>query len=134
PAGRLSLIHVDDLGQLLISLAASEEASGLVMEPDDGRAGGWTHGEFGKAIGQALGRGVVGLPTPRAVLDICAKVDRLVRRGRAKLTPDRVAYFCHPDWTVDPGRSVPDSLWEPRIETMQGLADTVQWYRGAGWI
>lgn len=134
PAGRLSLIHVDDLGQLLISLAASEEASGLVLEPDDGRAGGWTHGEFGKAIGQALGRRVVGLPTPRPVLDICAKVDRLVRRGRAKLTPDRVAYFCHPDWAVDPGRKVPARLWTPRVDTRRGLAETVGWYRKEGWL
>ena len=134
PAGRLSLIHVDDLGRLLLRLAASAEASGLLVEPDDGREGGWTHGEFGRAIGEALGRQVLGLATPRPLLDLCAKVDRLVRRGRAKLTPDRVAYFCHPDWTVDPRRKVPAELWTPQVETRQGLAQTVGWYRKQGWL
>lgn len=134
PAGRLSLIHVDDLGRLLLGLAASADANGLLLEPDDGRAGGWTHGEFGKALGEALGRRVIGLATPRPVLDFCARVDRLVRRGRAKLTPDRVAYFCHPDWTVDPGRKVPARLWSPLVETRRGLAETVDWYRKQGWL
>lgn len=134
PSGRLSLIHVDDLGRLLVGLAASADASGLLLEPDDGREGGWTHAEFGKAIGEALGRRVLGIATPRPVLDLCARADRLVRRGRAKLTPDRVAYFCHPDWTVDPRRKVPGRLWTPQVETRRGLADTVSWYRKQGWL
>ncbi len=134
PAGRLSLIHVADLGRLLLGLAESSDAGGLLLEPDDGREGGWTHGEFGKAIGEALDRRVVGIATPRPVLDLCARLDRLVRRGRAKLTPDRVAYFCHPDWTVDPGKKVPGRLWAPQVETRRGLADTVGWYRKQGWL
>ena len=52
----------------------------------------------------------------------------------AKLTADRVAYFCHPDWMVDPGRGAPEALWKPRIETEQGLAETARWYREAGWL
>ena len=40
------------------------------------------------------------ISTPRPLLRFGAAVDRLVRRDKAKLTPDRVAYFCHPDWVV----------------------------------
>lgn len=134
PEGRLSLIHVDDLARLLLALAAPAGPKGLLIEPDDGRHGGWRHEEFGKALGKALGRGVVTLSTPRPILDLCSRVDRLVRRDKAKLTADRVAYFCHPDWMVDPGRGAPEALWKAEIDTGQGLAATAKWYREAGWI
>ena len=134
PEGRLSLIHVDDLARLLLALADPKAPKGLLVEPDDGRHGGWTHRQFGQALGSALGRRVVTVSTPQPILNFCARLDRMVRRDRAKLTADRVAYFCHPDWMVDPGRGAPDNLWKPRIDTMEGLADTVRWYRQAGWL
>ena len=134
PHGRLSLIHADDLAHLLLALADPGAPKGLLVEPDDGRHGGWTHEQFGQALGRALGRKVVTLSTPRPLLNVGAKIDRLLRREKAKLTADRVAYFCHPDWMVDPGRGAPERLWRPQIDTEQGLADTAQWYRGRGWL
>jgi len=134
PEGRLSLIHVDDLTRLLLALADPAAPRDLLVEPDDGRHGGWTHREFGRALGNALGRGVIIISTPRPVLSLFSRLDRLVRRDRAKLTSDRVAYFCHPDWMVDPGRGAPDALWTPEVETEKGLAETARWYREAGWL
>ena len=134
PEGRLSLIHVDDLARLLLALANPAAPKGLLVEPDDGRHGGWTHEEFGQALGTALERKVVTLSTPRPILNLCAGIDRLVRRDRAKLTADRVAYFCHPDWMVDPGRGAPEALWKPQIDTKEGLTETARWYRDAGWL
>jgi uncharacterized protein YbjT (DUF2867 family) len=134
PEGRLSLIHVDDLARLLLALAEASAPKGLLVEPDDGRHRGWSHAEFGMALGRALGRRVMTLPTPRPLLNLGARIDRLVRRDKAKLTADRVAYFCHPDWMVDPGRGAPETLWKPDIETEQGLKSTVNWYREAGWL
>ena len=134
PEGRLSLIHVDDLARLLLALADPAAPKGLLVEPDDGRHGGWTHEQFGQALGTALGRKVVTLSTPRPILSLCAGIDRFVRRNRAKLTADRVAYFCHPDWMVDPGKGAPEALWKPQIDTMEGLAETARWYQDAGWL
>ena len=132
PAGTLSLIHVDDLARLLLALAASEQS--LLVEPDDGRPGGWTHEEFGHALGRAVGRKVRTLSAPRILLSLAARADTLVRGRRAKLTPDRAAYFCHPDWTVSPARAVPADLWQPRIDTEQGLAATAHWYEAQRWL
>ena len=132
PQGRLSLIHVDDLAALLLAVAAS--AANLLVEPDDGRRGGWTHVEFGRALGQAVDRKVRTLSAPRALLTLAARADRLVRGDKAKLTPDRAAYFCHPDWTVAPDHTAPAELWQPRIGTEAGLAATANWYRAAGWL
>jgi uncharacterized protein YbjT (DUF2867 family) len=134
PEGRLSLIHADDLGRLLLALADPAAPKGLLVEPDDGRHRGWSHEEFGLALGRALGRRVATFSTPRPILNLCAQVDRLVRRERAKLTQDRVSYFCHPDWMVDPGRGAPEQLWRPQVETEQGLAETAEWYRQQGWL
>ncbi|NWP15364.1 NAD(P)-dependent oxidoreductase, partial [Escherichia coli] len=61
-----------------------------------------------------------------------AHLDRLVRGGKAKLTPDRVAYFCHEDWVVDAARRPPSNLWKPQVETPAGLAATAAWYRQQG--
>jgi hypothetical protein len=57
-----------------------------------------------------------------------------VRGNKAKLTPDRVAYFCHPDWVVSTGKAPPADLWRPEIGTEHGLAETAAWYRKQGWL
>ncbi len=134
PVGRLSLIHSDDLAGLLLALAGRGAPAGLIVEPDDGHRLGYAHGEFARLLGQAVGRKAVGLAIPRPILGAGAALDRFVRRGGAKLTPDRVAYFCHPDWVADPARSVPPGLWRPSIDTPAGLAETAAWYRREGWL
>jgi nucleoside-diphosphate-sugar epimerase len=132
PAGRLSLLHVDDLADLLLALTAVDEA--VVIEPDDARPRGWSHVEFAHSLGRAVGRKVRTISAPRPLVGLAARADRLVRRGAAKLTPDRAAYFCHPDWVVDPDRAPPAGLWQPKIATEAGLAATAHWYRAAGWL
>lgn len=134
PKGRLSLIHVDDLARLLLALAEPSAPGKLLLEPDDGRPGGWSHREFGDALGKAVGMPARTISTPRFLLAIGSRLDRLVRGDKAKLTPDRVAYFCHPDWVASPDLKPPADLWRPQIDTARGLKDTAAWYREAGWL
>ena len=133
PPGRLSLLHADDLARLLLALAAPAAPSGIT-EPDDGHPGGWTHGEFADLLGAAVGRKVRTASMPRLAMAAAARADRLLRGAKAKLTPDRAAYFSHPDWVADPARAVPSDLWSAQIPTEQGLADTATWYRSKGWL
>lgn len=134
PSGRLSLIHADDLSRLLLALASPDAPSKVLYEPDDGRANGWTHREFADALAAAQDRRALALPVPAAVIRLGAKIDGLVRRRRAKLTADRAAYFCHPDWTASADKSPPVELWQPAIATAQGLEDTANWYQRMGWL
>jgi nucleoside-diphosphate-sugar epimerase len=127
PKGRISLIHADDLASLLIALAAAKDAPDFV-EPDDGKPGGWTHREFAGALGEAVGRQGIALSMPAAALRLGAVLDGLVRGDRAKLTPDRAAYFCHPDWVADPAFAPPPRLWKPAVDTREGLKATAEWY------
>lgn len=134
PRGRLSLIHVADLARLLLALADPAAPSKLLIEPDDGRPLGWTHREFADALGAAVGRTSLTLAVPAAMLRLGARADRLIRGAKAKLTPDRAAYFAHDDWVVDPRRGSPPGLWQPMIETDAGLAATARWYRDQDWL
>ncbi len=134
PPGKMSEIEVSDLGQLLLALAAEGTSMRQTFEADDGRPGGWTHREFARAIGDAVGRRVFAFHVPAALVRTGARVDRLFRGDKARLTPDRAAYFCHPDWVIDPANRPPSSLWVPRIDTLAGLAATAKAYYAAGWL
>ena len=134
PRGHLSLIHVHDLARLLLALAVNAGPSTCVIEPDDGKKGGWTHREFARSLGRAVGTKPAIISTPGVFLRFAAHADRLFRGPKAKLTVDRAAYFSHRNWVVEPKRAAPPSLWEPKIATNQGLADTARWYAEKGWL
>ena len=134
PGGRLSVIAVQDLCRLLLDCLDRPESLCRTYEPDDGRPGGWGTVEFARAIGAAVGRRVLALPLPRGLLLGVSRVDIALRGGKAKLTRDRVDYFCHPDWTAAAKAHPPAELWRPGIETRAGLAETARWYRTEGWL
>ena len=134
PRGRFSLIHVEDLGRLILAILDEPDAIGETYEPDDGRAGGWQHRHFARTLGRIYGRRAAVLPMPRPLLRAASRLDRLFRRGRAKLTADRVRYLCHPDWVAAAERQPPPGLWTAQIRTPTGLKDTADWYRAQGWL
>lgn len=129
PPGRVALVAVDDLARLLLALA-ERDGPRAVLEVDDGRA--MTHAELARLIGEAVGRRVLAMHLPAGLLRLGARIDRKLRGAEAKLTPDRARYLVHADWTADPARRPAADLWEPRIDTARGLADTAAWYRAHG--
>ena len=131
PAGRISLIHVADLARLLVTLALTDPGR-HIYECDDGVDGGYTHSEFARLVGGAVGKRPLPLSVPRSLLHLAGHADRFFREANAKLTPDRAAYLSHPDWTADPSRRPPVALWAPQIATPEGLAQTASWYQAEG--
>ena len=132
PPGRVSLIHVDDLAQLLVALATSPAPPALT-EPAGGPS--IDHHRLAYAIGRAVGRPrplVLSVPAP--LLAAVARLDRRLRGEDAKLTPDRARYLVHPDWSARPELAPPPALWSPAIALDDGLAATARWYRDAGWL
>jgi uncharacterized protein YbjT (DUF2867 family) len=133
--GRLSVIHVEDLCRALLALLPEQDdLTAQIYEVDDGKPGGWTQASFAKAIGWAIGKRISAVGIPKSLLRLAARADRLVRRDKAKLTADRVNYFCHDDWTIDPQKRLPTQLWQAQIETREGLKDTAKWYRHNDWL
>jgi uncharacterized protein YbjT (DUF2867 family) len=134
PGGRFSVIHVEDLCRLILALPGAPETICETYEPDDGAARGWEHRQFARALGRAFGRRAATLAVPRAVMKGASRLDTLVRRDGAKLTADRVRYFCHPDWVVTAEARPPEPLWRARIGTPAGLKATADWYVAQGWL
>ena len=136
PGGATSIIHVTDLAKLLLDLVDAQPAlvRKKILEPDDGREGGWSHKEMAKAIGAAVGNRVFAPHLPRAVLQSAATADRLFRGAKAKLTQDRVGYMCHPNWVARLDRKVPHGVWQPQIAGDDGFNQTAEWYRREGWL
>ena len=128
--GRMSVIAVGELIRLLLALPTSNALIREIVEPDDGRPDGWDHRDFARSIGTAMGSKVLPLPLPRPILDAIAALDGLFRGKNAKLTPDRVAYFCHRDWVSH--ATPPADVWAPQEDTPTALAATALWYRQQG--
>jgi len=128
PKGRVSLVAVEDLATLLVTLTEQDLPPGSLFEVDDGTA--LTHAALARAIGRAMGRPrLLPIPLPAAAVRLGARLDRWWRGSGAKLTPDRANYLLHPDWVADPARRPPPTLWSPSIATDAGLLATAQWYR-----
>ncbi len=133
PGGRMSVIAAQDLVKLLLAvLPDDDDSQAAIYEPDDGRPHGWTHGEFAQAIGHAVGKRVRPQPVPAWVMRAGAKVDAMVRGPNAKLTADRVRYFLHDDWVVNPDFRPPAHLWRAQLATLDGLAVAAESYREEG--
>jgi uncharacterized protein YbjT (DUF2867 family) len=134
PRGRFSVIHVEDLCRLLLAVVAAPESIGEIYEPDDGRENGWDNRHFARSLSRLFGKRATTVSMPKFVLRGAARLDRLVRRDRAKLTADRVDYFSHPDWVVTAERRPPASLWTPQVRTPTGLKQTAEWYQQQKWL
>lgn len=134
PAGRFSVIHVDDLCRLILDVLDDDDSRSAIYEPDDGADHGWSHRDFARALSIAFGKSARTLAMPRAAVRAAAKAARLFRGDKAKLTPDRARYFCHPDWVVDPARRPSASLWQPQVRTAYGIRQTAHWYQEQGWL
>ena len=135
PPGRVSMVHVQDLARLLLTLARQGEGvTRRVFEPDDGREDGWSHREMARAIGWAVGRRPWVPHLSRSMLGRLAQLDKAVRGRKARLTADRVAYMAHPDWVCRAARRPPRKLWQPEVPTLEGLKATAAWYREQGWL
>lgn len=136
PGGRLSVIALSELARLLVALThRHEDTTGETYEPDDGKEDGWSYEGFAQAIGRAVGRQQVAtVAAPRWALSLGARLDTVLRRDGAKLTPDRARYIAHPDWVAGWGKQPPREVWKPQLATSAALIQTVQWYRKQGWL
>jgi len=134
PRGRFSILHVDDLCRLILAVLDEPDSWSETYEADDGRENGWDNRHFARTLGRIFGKRAATLSMPKLVLGIASLLDRLLRRRRAKLTPDRVGYFCHPDWVVAADKRPAAGLWKPEIRTPTGLKETAEWYKKEGWL
>ena len=136
PESRLAMIHVHDLVQLIVALAAIQPC-GQVLAAADGRPEGYRWVEL---LGMAAR--AVGNPEPRffsvpqPLLGGVALIGDLARAmGVASmLSSQKLRELRHPDWTVPPAELAQPTGWSAQLDLDAGFADAVAWYRAAGWL
>lgn len=134
PGGRFSVIHVEDLCRLILAVLDADDARSALYEPDDGVAEGWAHEDFARTLGEAFGKRARVIRSPQRMVMALASAAKLFRGSKAKLTPDRARYFCHPDWVATADRRPPAAIWQPAIETRAGTKATADWYLAERWL
>ena len=137
PDARFSLIYVDDLAKLVVQLLDTARWEGCVLEPDDGRTGGYGWRDLAEIAGRHLGRRVRTMALPQSVLWPAAAVSQAVGAtlGRpSRLSPGKLRELFHPDWVCrgDSSLTLPSGTVRTTFET--GFARTMTWYERHRWL
>lgn len=131
PHARFSLIHGRDLARLITD-AITGDVQGL-HEVDDGRRDGYGWYDLTEIGAQLRGGPVRPVFLPRAAADAVALGAELIGHltgSPGLINRGKIAELYHPDWVSRAGRL---DLADP-LPLSQGLAQTVAWYRNAGWL
>jgi nucleoside-diphosphate-sugar epimerase len=137
PNARFSLIYVEDLAELVAKLLETQAWSGQVLEPDDGRAGGYRWQDLGEIAGRWLDRRVRAIPVPRSALWPVAAVGEAwgATLGRSpRLSLGKLRELFHSDWVcaATPRPVLPS--WSARTTFENGFARTMMWYDRHQWL
>ena len=118
---RLSLLHVDDLANAIVSwLSASQGCNHKTYAIDDGTPGGYSWEAIGRAVSDGKFRRMA---VPRLLLDIMARTNLLFASllgYMPMLTPGKVRELVQPDWLCDNSDFADVSGWKPRLDLKQG--------------
>ena len=131
----LSAVHGADLASALVVAGTAPGTPGKVYYPCHPEI--VTSAAFVRTVGRAMGRRVRIVPVPhtlgRAILGLTEASTRIVGQTTI-LTRDKANEFFQPAWTGDPEPLTRDSGWRAAHDLASGMADTVGWYRSAGWL
>jgi len=127
--GRFSLLYADDLAEAIQKLLFTNNLSGKVFEPHDGRPGGYAWKDVIDAVGRLNGRRVHCLRLPVAGLKIVAKLNLFLARllGYEPLfTPGKLSLLTHPNWVSNDNALTQETGWTPRVSLEEGLRRTLE--------
>ena len=136
PDSRSALIHVHDLARLIVALAGTVPSGG-VYAAADARPEGYRWDELLAAAARAVGNQAPRLVrAPGVLLRATALAGDLAGLlGAASLVnSQKLRELRHPDWSVAPAELAHVAGWAPAFDLDAGFADTVAWYRNAGWL
>ena len=121
---RISLIHISDLVEAIVSCLQTSDTVGQTLTACDGKAAGYDWHEMAAIAERVWRRRVRLLAVPRRLLDLIAAGNLQLARlsGRAAmLTPPKLRELRHPDWVVDNREISAITNWRPEISLEQGL-------------
>jgi nucleoside-diphosphate-sugar epimerase len=134
---RFSLLFVDDLAELVSRLLDTPVWGGCVIEPDDGRVGGYRWTDLAEIAGRQMGRRVRTLAIPWQVLALPAGIAQLAGAafGRPpRLSLGKLRELFHLDWVCGSSMKLVRGCWNSPTTFESGFARTMAWYEQNQWL
>jgi nucleoside-diphosphate-sugar epimerase len=133
--GKLTVIHASDAADAIIALAAHWRPGQFTLADDHPQ--GYRMRDLLLAGAKATGGTprLVQLPDPLVLA--AGRATGLLTRisGKTQIFGlGKAREALHPDWSVSPEELLPAEIFVPRFGLAEGFADTVAWYRRAGWL
>lgn len=131
----LSLVYVRDLAEAVVTCLCSAKTAGqtyfvAALEPVTGRA-------MAREIAAAMKGWTVPCPMPGPLLwAVCVAqqvLSQLTRRP-SLLNLQKYAELRAPGWVCDSSKLRRETGFECQTRLKQGVAETLEWYRGEGWL
>lgn len=131
---RLNLVHVRDLVEGMIGAMASEISGGKTYFIGGRKDYSWN--EIRSAIRNALGHGAMNFNIPRALLGPLGTISEGLGKVFGKYPPlnREKAREGKGAWLASSERAHRDFGYAPSISLVEGMRETVQWYREKGWL
>lgn len=132
---RTSLIYVSDLVEGMIAAAQSQAAVGQTYFVSNDKAYTWE--ELSSLISHAVGKNSLEIRIPERVLRLVALIsERIARLGGkpALINPQKALEMVQDAWVCDSSRAREELGFETRFPLEKAFAETVAWYRKAGWL
>ncbi len=134
---RFSLLFVDDLAEVVLCLLDAPVWGGCVIEPDDGRKGGYRWADLAEIASQQMGRRVRTLAIPWQVLALPAGIGQLAGAafGRPpRLSLGKLRELFHSDWVCCGSMKMVSGCWDSPTSFESGFARTMAWYEQNRWL
>lgn len=133
--GRLTVIHAGDAASAIVALTKHWRPGRFTLADDHPQ--GYRMRDLLLAGAKATGGTprLVQLPDP-VVLAAGRAIGLLARiSGKTQIFGlGKAREALHPDWSVSREELLPPEIYTPRFGLDAGFADTVAWYRQAGWL
>ena len=132
---KASLVHVDDLvdGMLLAALSPSANGKTFYLSGD----GDYNWLAISKQIAHALNKKPLTIHVPFFMLDIVSFFSTAVARINKKpalLNRDKVREMKQASWLCSNRRAKEELGFNPKVELLDGLSATAEWYKKMGWF
>lgn len=119
---RFSLIHINDLAELIVSHSVMQLSVHRIIEPDDGHENGYSWHQVRDTGSKIFDRKIRMITIPGLLLETAARVNVVICRIMGKspmLTPEKLSELRFSDWVAEPEQGVKN--WIAKIPLSKGV-------------
>ena len=129
----LSLVHVSDLVQAILKGAARAEREVQTYFISDGAIYSWSR--FIQVAARIMGRKSLAVTIPwRPAYLLFQVLSSLAPSSEAAIYLDKLREMKYKYWVCSPEKAKTELEFIPQLDLLQGMRQTINWYREEGWM